>query len=155
MQLDQPDLDHERKTVTSKRNTVKVRLDRLAADRDDLNDKLVLESELVALSSRLAGLELERDELAIKAPQSGIVAELNATLNVGRWIAVKDQIALIAGPGRPSVTGYLSEDGLSKNRTSSSNSLTSNLRYVCSETALAKPSSVVWYRQSERTSNVA
>ena len=112
VQLDHPDLDHERKTVTSKRDTIKVRLDRQAADRDDLDDKLVLESELLALSSRLAGLELERNELAIKAPQSGIVAELNTTLNVGRWIAVKDQIALITGPGSPSVTGYLSEDGL-------------------------------------------
>ena len=110
--LEQPDLDFEKATTTSKRDTIKLRLDRQTADRDDLDDKLVLESELLSLSSRLTGLSVEQNELSIRAPQSGVIAELNPMLNQGRWIAVKEQIALVTGFEAPKVKGYLPEDAL-------------------------------------------
>ena len=112
LQLEQPDLDHEMKTTAAKRDAVRLRLDRQSADRADRDDKLVLESELASLANRLAGLALERGELLIKAPQAGTVAELNPALHAGRWIAVKEQIALITGQSGAKVRGYLSEDGL-------------------------------------------
>jgi putative peptide zinc metalloprotease protein len=40
------------------------------------------------------------------------MAELNPALQTGRWIAVKEQIGLIAGTGVGKIRGYLSEDGL-------------------------------------------
>ena len=112
IQIEQPDLDHEIETTAAKRDVVHLRLDRQSADRDDRDDKLVLESELASLTNRLAGLALERGELLIKSPQAGTVAELNPALHAGRWIAVKEQIALITGPASAKVRGYLSEDGL-------------------------------------------
>jgi putative peptide zinc metalloprotease protein len=112
VQLEQPDLDYEKATTTSKRDTIKLRLDRQTADRDDLDDKLVLESALLSLSSKLTGLSLEQNELSVRAPQSGLIAELNPMLNLGRWISVKDQIALLTGFEAPKVKGYLPEDAL-------------------------------------------
>lgn len=110
--LEQPDLDHEARTVTAKRDAVRLRLDRQSADRDDRDDKLVLESEIAALNSRLQGISLERAELVVRAPQDGIVSEVNPALHRGRFIAVKEQIALITGTGAAKVRGYLPEDGL-------------------------------------------
>jgi putative peptide zinc metalloprotease protein len=112
VQLEQPDLAAERATIRAKRDAVRLRIDRQVADRDDRDDTIVLASELAALKSRLSGLDAERDELLVRAPQDGIVAELNPTLHAGRWIAAKEQVALIVEPSGAKVTGYLAEDGL-------------------------------------------
>jgi putative peptide zinc metalloprotease protein len=110
--LEQPDLDFELATVRAKAAAVQLRLDRQSADRDDRDDVLVLSSEKEALKSRLQGLALEMAELSVRASTGGVVAELNPGLTVGRWVAVKEQIALIAGTSGAKVRGYLPEDGL-------------------------------------------
>lgn len=112
VQLAQPDLDQEQRTMGAKRDAIRLRLNRLSADRDDRGDKLVLESELSSLTSRLAGLAIEQSELEVRAPQDGVVAELNTGLHAGRWIAAKEQIAMVVDSGTLKVRGYLGEGGL-------------------------------------------
>jgi putative peptide zinc metalloprotease protein len=110
--LEQPDLDFELATVRAKAAAVQLRLDRQSADRDDRDDVLVLSSEKEALKSRLQGLALEMAELSVRASTGGVIAELNPALTPGRWVAVKEQIALIAGTSGAKIRGYLPEDGL-------------------------------------------
>jgi putative peptide zinc metalloprotease protein len=112
LNLEAPDLDHEQRTATARLNVVRLRLDRLSADKEDRDDKLVLEGSMAALLARLEGLHKERAEFIVRAPIDGIVSEVNPLLHEGRWVGPKDMIALVRGNGKVAITGYVAEGDL-------------------------------------------
>jgi putative peptide zinc metalloprotease protein len=112
LKLDAPDLDFEQQTVAAKLAVVTLRLERLAADKEDRDDKQVLDSQRAALVSKLKGLAAEREELVIRAPLEGIVAELNPVLHAGRWLGTREPIALVRAAGRVTINGYVAEADL-------------------------------------------
>ncbi len=93
---------------------VRLRLLRRAADETDRAQSLVLEDEQRSLVAKLEGLQLERMELTIKAPISGIVQEVNPDIHVGREISRGEPIAIIAGSSGAVVRGFLQEDDLKR-----------------------------------------
>ncbi len=107
--LDVPDLAFEISGTRARLKAVVMRLDRLSADGLDRDDKLVLDGERASLRTRLAELEKQRTELEVRAPIGGVVRDLDSGLREGRWLAAKDQLALIKGSSDAEGRGYIAE----------------------------------------------
>jgi putative peptide zinc metalloprotease protein len=110
--LEAPDIAWDETVTRARLKSVRVRLDRQAADGSDRNDTLLLVGERQSLEMRLQGLANERTELEVRAPTGGVVAELNAGLHPGRWISANEQLVLINGSRSLRLTGYVSEPDL-------------------------------------------
>lgn len=87
---------------------------RRMADSIDREGSLVLESMIEALRGRIAGLEKELEELEIKAPFAGTIVDMNAELHPRRWVSPRDQIAILAAPGKMVALGYVAEADVSR-----------------------------------------
>ena len=85
------------------------RLDRGAADRNDLADATVLARDLSTERSRLAGLQRRLDALTVRAPIAGRVLDIPADLAPGTWTDGKGVLARVATPDRFDVTAYAPE----------------------------------------------
>lgn len=53
-----------------------------------------------------------RNELEVRAPVTGVIAEFSSILRTGQWIGAKQQIALLDGSSGSKVQGYISEANL-------------------------------------------
>lgn len=109
--LSSADIDQEVRLTRTRLRLAEQQHGRRGADPEDRRTTLVLERTIPSLKSRLAGLEREREELVIRAPFAGRVAELNPELHAGRWIGPKEALAVVAGGGLV-VRGYLAETDL-------------------------------------------
>ncbi len=114
VELDAPELAHERRLVNAKLRLVRFRLARRGVDGQDRDDNLVLEGELASLQAREKGLAREQAELQLRAPLDGRVMEINPELHPGRWLSQREPVALIVGPQGLRVRGYLAETGLAR-----------------------------------------
>jgi putative peptide zinc metalloprotease protein len=112
MRLEVPDLDNERRITQSRLASVELRLARAAADRDDRDDLQVLASNRESLTTKLLGIDRERNELVVRAPIDGIVSEVDPALHRGRWVNNRDQLALVRSADTLSLAGYLREPDL-------------------------------------------
>ena len=114
VELDAPELTHERRLVDAKLRLVRFRLARRGVDGQDRDDNLVLEGELAALHAREKGLAREQAELMLRAPLDGRVMEINPEIHPGRWLSQREPVALVVGPHGLRVRGYLAEAGLAR-----------------------------------------
>lgn len=110
--LESPDIEQEIELARTRLRLARVQHGRRAADADDRSSSIVLESEIVALETKLDGLEREREQLELKAPFDGRVVELDPDLRPGRWVSPKDLIAIVAGEANLVVRGYVAESDL-------------------------------------------
>ena len=101
--------EHQLALTKSKIALVQMRLARRSADQEDRARSLVMEQELKAAQSELAGLTRERQELTIVAPASGVVAEFNTAVHPGRTIGRAEVVALIRGGDVLVARGYMAE----------------------------------------------
>ncbi len=112
VQLTSPELENELRVTQSRLTSLELRLARTSADKDDRDERQVLASSRIALISKLKGIERERAELQVTAPFSGYLVELNADLHVGRWVGVREQLALVRSADGGAIVGYLREADL-------------------------------------------
>ena len=112
MTLRAPALEREIRQTEIRLELTRLRLARGAGDDVDRAETTILQNERTALESRLAGLETERRRLVVTSPMAGIVLELNPSLHAGRWLGVKDMLALVGDPNRLAARGYLAERDL-------------------------------------------
>jgi putative peptide zinc metalloprotease protein len=109
VKLSSLELSHRLSVALRKRAAISVRLGRRGADATDRRDSLTMEEELRSLNSEITGLHREAQELEIRAPIGGEVAEFNADVHRGRAIGGNEFIALIRGGSNVVARGYLSE----------------------------------------------
>ena len=109
-----PDIDFQMTVTARKIALVRLRLERRSSDEDDRAKSLIMERELVSLSSELKGLQKERSELIVKAPAEGLVAELNTAIHPGRTISRSQMIALVMSDEVLVARGYIAERDLSR-----------------------------------------
>ncbi len=107
--LTSPDIAQDIDLSVTKLRLAQLQHARRGADRSDLEDTVVLESTIASLKSRIEGLKREQAELVLRAPFSGRIAELNPMLHAGRWVNVREMVALIAAPGTVVARGYIAE----------------------------------------------
>ena len=112
VRLEAPDLENERRISLARLRSVELRLARASVDKDDRDERQVLVSSRISLLSKLAGIDRERNELVVRAPIEGVVSELDPAIHAGRWVGVRDQLALIHGTDALSLSGYVRETDL-------------------------------------------
>lgn len=112
--LTSPDLDRQiaRRTVTLAR--IEAQLDRAIADAEDLSNRAVLDRERLAEQDGLAGLQRRRARLILRAPATGMIADLDRTLHPGRWLNGSETLARVVTPGLRDVHGYVGGGALAR-----------------------------------------
>jgi len=89
-------------------------LNRIAADADDRNQKIVLETELKQWQESLAGLQQEQSLLKIEAKFDGVVAELKSDLHQGRWVSDQTRLGTLVTRNASQIRGYVSATDLGR-----------------------------------------
>ena len=112
VELEAPRLQHQIRLAEIKIGLLEARERRRLADRRDRQESISIMRELATLRERRAGFEREREQLRIRAPAAGRLAELAADLHVGRWIGRDTEIGLVVVDGPTIVRGYLRQDDL-------------------------------------------
>ena len=102
-----PRLDHQLQETAIRIDQLTLRL--ASSKRADLDEALVLRSELTAMQTKLEGLLVEQQELIVRAPISGTIVELDRNVHNGRWIKASDRLALVSSGSGGAVRAYLSE----------------------------------------------
>lgn len=112
MKLESPLLNQEEALTVARAQATRLRLSRRTADAQDRADYLILEEELAALTARMRSLAAEREQLEIRAPSAGVLMELSPDLHAGRWLAAKQQLAVVSGSSQATLNGYVHGDDL-------------------------------------------
>ncbi len=114
MRLSSPRLDHELATARIRLALVEAKLDRRAADAQDRAGGLVLDGEQGARREALRGLQRRHDELVIRAPFDGVVAEIEPDLQPGRWVGKGEELGTLVSNGRRQVRGLVPEEAVAR-----------------------------------------
>lgn len=110
--LTSPDTDRDLDLARIQLQLARMQHARRMADAIDREASLQLESSILSLSAKIEGLQREREELIVRSPLTGRVAELNTELHPDRWVGAKEMIALIAGEKGWIARGLVSEADL-------------------------------------------
>lgn len=84
-------------------------LGRGAADAEDLSARAVLERELAAERNALAGFERRRTRLLMRAPITGVIADLDGHIHPGRWLGGSEIVARVVTPNDYDVQAFVRE----------------------------------------------
>lgn len=110
--LEAPELAEERRVAEVRLALARLQQNRRGADDADREASLVTGRGIASLEAQLAGLAREEAKLVVRAPADGKLVELNRELHAGRWIAPREQLALIAGGKGATIRGYVGEADL-------------------------------------------
>ena len=89
-------------------------LARAPSDEKDLANRAVLERELATEQATLSGSERRQERLVLRAPVSGVVADVESAVHAGRWLGGSEVVARVITPGQLDVQAYLSEADLAR-----------------------------------------
>ncbi|WFF43169.1 biotin/lipoyl-binding protein [Salinicola endophyticus] len=111
MELASPDLDSRQAIGRREIEILQLQLRRLSARSETAADAGVLEQRLAEAVAEYRGLAAQRERLQLRAPQAGVVRDLQRDLSVGRWLHPAESLARIVEPGLR-LRGYLAEENL-------------------------------------------
>ncbi len=114
LRLSSPTLAHEKQKSRLRIKLLQSNLARLAADRQDLSQRDILQSSLNKELTHLSGLEALAAELEIRAPFSGRLVQLNPELHTGRWINDSTLIAHLIDPAQSELLAYAGETSVER-----------------------------------------
>lgn len=104
-----PDLDRETAMRKVEIARLSAQLDRAQSDALDLSNRAVIERQLAAARDALAGIDLRRSKLVLRAPTAGTVVDLGRDMHAGRWLGGAEVVARIVTPGDFDVEAYVGE----------------------------------------------
>lgn len=93
---------------------LQARLGRIVADREDLEQKLVLQQELIKANEALHALQRETEALNIEAPFAGVVSDLAPALHTDRWINENIAIATLISENASRVRGFVAAKNIDR-----------------------------------------
>lgn len=114
IKLKSPELVREIALAETQLRTLELRLSRRTGDKEDRQQSIVLEGELVSLKTKIRGYKALLNELDIRAAQSGIILDLNGELHPNRAISTREPIATIGPGGKLIAKGYVGGIDLSR-----------------------------------------
>lgn len=89
-------------------------LNRVAADTTDLEQRIVLESELRSYKEELDGLKKTNARLVITAPFSGLVGTMGNELHPDRWAGEGQYLLTLNSPDGARVRGFVERDNVGR-----------------------------------------
>ncbi len=114
MVLKSAKLDKEIELSQKQLKLFKLRAMRAVTNRQDQDDLHVILEQIAAESSKLEGLEKRRAKLILRAPFSGVVAEIDETLHVHQWINDVTPLCFMMDPHAIEIKGIASENELNR-----------------------------------------
>lgn len=112
--LKSPQLEHEIENTLKEIDMLRLQARRIVASTEDLSNIQIIVKQLQENRSKLNGLLEKKNELVIRAPQSGTIYDLEESLQQDRWINKKLPIVTIAEPIKATFDGVVSESELSR-----------------------------------------
>ena len=112
MTLLAPDLDREVALHRVEIARLSAQMDRAMSDAQDMSNRAVLERQLMGEKEALAGTEVRRAKLILRAPIAGTVVDIGPDMHPGRWLGGAEVIARIVTPGRYDVQAYAAQDDI-------------------------------------------
>lgn len=109
-----PKLLYEFEQTKTRLALLLARQDRRISDTKDRLASLSLEQEIEKQQKRRDGLAKEIEQLKIRAPISGVVAELPPEIHEGRWLGRNDEIGVIVSSKGYVARGYLHQSDLGR-----------------------------------------
>jgi putative peptide zinc metalloprotease protein len=109
-----PELDKKIEIARNELKFFKLRAMRAVSNQQDQDDLHVILEQIAAKSSELEGLEKRQKRLVLRAPFSGIVAELDETLVVDQWVKNIAPLFFIMDPNAIEIKGIASESELKR-----------------------------------------
>jgi len=114
VRLSAPELDSQRRQTALKIELLQAQIARLSAGQEGLERVRVMEEELAALLAERAGQDESRARLEVRAPQAGMVVDVDETLRPGRWVNPRGSLAVVVEPGAGELVGYVAEVDLER-----------------------------------------
>lgn len=105
--LKSTELDNQIIAAQRRIELVSALLSRIAADASDRNQKIVLDTELKQWQEELAGLEIQKNDLQLKAQFDGVVTDLVDDLHPGRWVGENTRLGTLVSNEGGRIRGYV------------------------------------------------
>jgi putative peptide zinc metalloprotease protein len=105
--ISRPELQQEIRTTEIEAELTGYKLARVLADPQNLVDRGVLQSQLLALEAKRDGLLRRQSSLIVRAPFDGTVIDTDPQMHVGRWISRRDQLATLADTSGMAARGFV------------------------------------------------
>ncbi len=110
--INSPGLAFERRSTEADINLRELRLSRITADAEDLNQRQILQEELASLNTKMKGLQNTEAELAIRAEFEGQLADISNRIYVGKWVSRTEQLGIVFGGINTVSRGFVAGDDL-------------------------------------------
>lgn len=114
IRLSSETLDYETRKSRTRLKLLQTQYARRTANIGDLAATDILRSTIIKEQEHLAGIENSRKALEIRAPQDGIIKDLNPDLHIQRYINPNLHIATLVKPETTEILAYISERHLKR-----------------------------------------
>jgi len=112
--LSSDQIDNQLERVQREIDLTKAMLNRIAADDHDLEQNIVLKSELESHQEEYTGLQTQREQLTVRAPFSGSVSNLARNIHIDRWVAEGEHLITINSTAGAKVRGFVERSNLGR-----------------------------------------
>ena len=110
LRLGSDELNQKIANVRLELKSIKTRLARAHADKEDRSQFQVLNRQTHAISQKLNGLNAKLENLEIRAPHDGLLVDPQPNLHAGRWIDEKLRIAMVRSVNQPQIKALADEN---------------------------------------------
>jgi len=114
LELVSPDVEAHLHIVGLQLRALQLQIARTRANPLTVADAGVLESQLAQQLADYRGLAAERERLQLRAPQDGVVRDLDRSLQAGVWLAPDQVLLRVVGQQRPKLRGYVEQQSLER-----------------------------------------
>ncbi len=112
--LGNPNFDLQENHILKKLAIAQQRINNASADIDSKKDFIINQQVKAKLEKELQNIQLQKEQLNIRAPISGLVKDIADKLTVGRWINPKLALAYIVAPQSLEIITYIDSQDLER-----------------------------------------
>lgn len=114
LELASPDVEARLRIAGHEIRALQLQIARVTANPLMVADATVLESQLAQQLADYRGLAAQRERLLLRAPQAGVVRDLDPDLRAGQWLAPEPVLLRVVGNQRPKLRGYVEQQALAR-----------------------------------------
>lgn len=111
---DEPGLENERERAILEQHALEIRAGRLSASDKEREQRFSVESQLERARRKVAALGRRLDQLVIRAPFDGRIADLDPGLSTGIWLDGKEPLARLVSAGKLTARGMIAETDVAR-----------------------------------------
>ena len=112
--LEAPELVFRLRSARDQQRALEIQIDRHAGSHEVLDNIAVLREQLQASLSTQAGLTARIERLTLRAPFSGVIADLPPELMPGQWIKADQPLGTVVGEDGANLRGYVAAQDIAR-----------------------------------------